>query len=170
MGTDPGDSPVIMGRISGAYGVKGWVRVFDHSRERGGILDYRHWLIRSDAGWEQRQLAEGRCHGNGVVARLEDCEDRNQAVALMGRDIAIRRDQLEELAKGEYYWHQLKGLEVVNTRGESLGRVRRLLETGANDVLVLEGEQERLIPYVPDTIKQVDLTKGLIEVAWDRDF
>ena len=88
----------------------------------------------------------------------------------MGRDIAIRRDQLEELAQGEYYWHQLKGLEVVNTRGESLGRVQRLLETGANDVLVLEGEQERLIPYVPDTIKQVDLAKGLIEVAWDRDF
>ena len=71
---------------------------------------------------------------------------------------------------GEYYWHQLEGLEVVNLSGENLGKVDRLLETGANDVLVLKGEQERLVPYTPGVVVEVDLDKGRIQVDWEKDY
>ena len=114
---------------------------------------------------------EARQHGKGVVARLADCIDRDQAQALTGREIGIARDELPAAQPGEYYWHDLQGLSVVTLAGEPLGTVDHLLETGANDVLVVEGERERLIPFVMDqVIVRVDLDKGEIQVDWDKDF
>jgi len=105
------------------------------------------------------------------VARLADCTDRDQAQLLMGCEIGIRRDQLPALAPGEYYWNDLIGLRVFNTEGDDFGTVQQLLETGANDVLVVQGEQERLIPFVmKQVIVEVDLDQGRIRVDWDKDF
>ena len=84
-------------------------------------------------------------------------------------DVAVTEEQLDPLEPGEYYWHQLQGLEVINHSGDNLGKVDRLIETGANDVMVLTGDQERLIPYVAG-ITQVDLTAGLIKVDWEKDY
>jgi 16S rRNA processing protein RimM len=153
------------------YGVGGWVRVFSYTEPRGNIVDYQPWHLRSGDDWEPRRLAEGRVHGKGVIARLEGCEDRDQALALMNREIGVRRDQLPATAPGEYYWSDLMGLEVVNLQHASLGKVDHLLETGANDVLVVVGDRERLIPFVQhDVVKRVDLETGVIQVDWDKDF
>jgi 16S rRNA processing protein RimM len=116
-------------------------------------------------------MAEGHQQGKGVVARLAECDNRDQAYALMGSEIAVRRDQLPATAPGEYYWSELQGLDVVNTDGESLGTVDHLLETGANDVLVVKGDRERLIPFVMDEVViAVDREQGRIRVDWDKDF
>jgi len=102
--------------------------------------------------------------------QLEGWQDREAARELIGTEIAIRPEQLAELDSGEYYWHQLEGLSVVNAAGEELGIVARVMETGANDVLVVRSNRERLIPYTPNTIVEVDLSAGKIQVDWELDF
>jgi 16S rRNA processing protein RimM len=160
-----------VGRISGVHGVKGWVKVFSYTEPRENILHYRPWYLRHGGDWQPRQCIEGSRHGKGVIARLEACEDRDQARALMNTEIGVRRDQLAATAPGEYYWNDLLGLEVVNLQDETLGRVDHLIETGANDVLAVKGERERLIPFVlGQVIIHVDLEAGVIRVDWDKDF
>jgi 16S rRNA processing protein RimM len=162
---------VVMGRIAGLYGVKGWVKVFSETEPRDNILEYSPWYLKISGNWVEMEPAEGRIHGNGVVARMEGYTDRDQAARLVGVEIAIHRDQLPEIEDGEYYWSDLIGLKVVNTAGVELGQVDHLLETGANDVLIVKGERERLIPYTPgQAVVKVDLEAGLLTVEWDADF
>lgn len=147
------------------------MRVFSYTEPRENIMVYQPWYLRRGGNWQPRQVAEGQRHGKGVVARLEGCEDRGQALALVNFEIGVRRDQLPATAPGEYYWQDLLGLEVLTLQGESLGKVDHLLETGANDVLVVQGERERLIPFVlHQTVKRVDLQAGVIQVDWDKDY
>lgn len=165
---------VVLGRISGLYGVRGWVRVFSHTEPRERIVRYSPWLVRSNgpAGkqWRSMEVIAGKRHGKGVVARLESIEDRDAAAALMEAEIAVHRDQLPELEPGDYYWTDLEGLAVVTTEGVALGRVDHLIETGSNDVLVVQGERERLIPYTDDAVVEVDLEAETIQVDWDPEF
>jgi 16S rRNA processing protein RimM len=161
---------IVLGRIVGLFGVKGWVKVYSYSRPREAILEHSIWRIRSAGGWNEYEVAEGRMQGGGVVARLEGIVDRTAAAALIGADIAIERSQLPALKPGEYYWADLEGLTVVNLGGVELGTVSYLFETGANDVMVLQGERERLIPYIASVIREVDLERGVIRVDWDKDF
>jgi len=166
----PSADTVVMGRISGLFGVQGWVRIFDYCRQRGDILGYDTWLLRQGNEWNEVRLVAGRLQANNVVAQLEGCIDRETARTLIGSEISIRSDQLESPADGEFYWQDLKGLTVLNMAGETLGVVADLLETGANDVLVVKGESELLIPYTTVTVDQVDLKDRHIRVHWERDY
>ena len=160
-----------MGRISGLFGVRGWVKVYSFTEPRTGILDYSPWFIRQGDGWIERELQAGHPQGKGVVAHLQGLEDRDQAARWLGSDIAVRRGQLPPLAAGEYYWSDLEGLRVENLEGVELGRISHLFETGANDVMVVQGDREHLIPYTwGNAVRKVDLTKGLMIVDWDPDF
>ncbi|MBT8113807.1 MAG: ribosome maturation factor RimM, partial [Arenicella sp.] len=116
-----------------------------------------------------------REQGQGIVAQLEGIDNRDQAQALIGQRILIDEDDLPELPEGEYYWQQLIGLEASNLQGEPMGRIDSILETGANDVLVLNrqvesGVEEVLIPYVPQVVKKVDLVQGTMLVDWDLSY
>jgi len=145
--------------------------VYSYTQPRENIIQYQPWQLSQGGDWQPRQVAEGQRHGKGVIVRLAGCEDRDQAMLLMGTEIGIRRDQLPAPGPGEYYWSDLQGLEVVTEKGESLGRVDRLIETGANDVLVVKGDRERLIPFVlHQVVTRVDLDAGTIQVDWDKDF
>ena len=171
MADDPRAGRVIVGRVSGIYGVQGWVRVYSHTAPRLGILAYSPWYLGHGADWQRYEVAEGRSQGKGIIARLGGITDRDQARALMGRHIAVARDQLPALAEDEHYWVDLIGLEVVTVEGRVLGTVAGLMETGANDVLVVKGERERLVPYLPGTVvRRVDRVDGRITVDWDADF
>jgi len=162
---------LILGRVSGIYGVKGWVRVFSHTSPRSNILSYSSWYLRQAGSWVKYKLQSGRAHGKGVVAQLKGCDDREQAAMLMQAEIAIPREQLPELQPDEFYWADLEGLKVQTTEGVDLGIVDYLLETGANDVVAVKGERERLIPYLwQDVIQSVDLKAGLMIVDWDPEF
>jgi 16S rRNA processing protein RimM len=163
---------IVVGRITGLYGVRGWVKVFSHTQPRENILTYATWYLKRQGAWVASEIETGRMQGKGVVAKLRGCDDRDAAAALMGIDVAIHREQLPEAASGEYYWADLTGLEVVNLDGVGLGVVDHLLETGANDVLVvLRDGEERLIPFVQGPfVKNVDLAEGVITVDWDPEF
>jgi 16S rRNA processing protein RimM len=163
---------IVVGRINGLHGVRGWVKVFSHTQPRENILSYRTWHLLRDGQWVATELLNGRQQGKGIVAHLKGCDDRDQATALMETEIAIRREQLADAAPGEYYWADLQGLKVINAEGVELGVVDHLLETGANDVLVVrDGTTERLIPYVPGQfVLHVALDEGVMTVDWDPDF
>ena len=163
-------NPVLVGRINGLYGVQGWIRVFDYCREKGDILAYDTWLLGQGGDWNEVRLLNGRVQAKTVVAQLAGYVDREAARRLVGMDIAIREDQLAPVSEGEYYWQDLHGLTVLNKAGETLGIVKELLETGANDALVVDSMPELLIPYTPAVIDKVDLKKRIILVDWERDY
>ncbi|MGH8312269.1 MAG: ribosome maturation factor RimM [Gammaproteobacteria bacterium] len=162
---------VVLGRIAAPFGVKGWVKIQSWTEPPEKIIEYRPWLLERGGAWREWQVTEGRAHGKGAIARLAGVTDRDQAAALTGTNIAVRREQLPVLGSGQYYWVDLVGLEVRLEDGRSLGRVQGLMATGANDVLVVRGERERLIPFIRgQVVKQVDSDAGLIRVDWDPDF
>jgi 16S rRNA processing protein RimM len=169
-----GDSAglVTLGRVTGAHGLQGWIKVYSDTSPRERIASYAQLLLDQGEGWRRWKLAGGRRQGRYVVLKLKGCNDRNQAEALVGARIAIERTQLPELAEpGEYYWVDLRGLRVETLQGQALGRVEQLFETGANDVMVVRGERERLIPYVwEQVVREVDLDAGVMRVDWDPEF
>lgn len=161
-------SPVVLGRVAGVYGVKGWIKLHSYTDPRAAILDYRDCLLERAGSWQPARIAEGRAHGKGVIARFAGVRDRDQAAADVGAAVAVPRQALPEPEAGHYYWADLEGLRVVHRDGRELGRVAYLLETGANDVLVVQGEREILIPFLPGSvILDVDLTEGRIDVDWE---
>jgi len=166
------DKPVILGHISGVYGVKGWVRVFSETSEREGIIKYKNWFLSRDGiNWESRKLINGRAQGKGVVVQLAGCDDRDVAATMIDLKIAIEQTDLPPTKEGEYYWSDLEGLVVSTIEGVELGSVSHLFETGANAVVVVKGDKERLIPYLMgQVIKKINLEENLMMVDWDPEF
>jgi 16S rRNA processing protein RimM len=168
---DAQDRLLVMGRIAGPYGVQGWVRVTAFTELPDGLLDYAPWYLGRDGEWREARVIDARAHGKGLVAQLAGCGDRDAAMALTGTEIGVYRSQLPAAGRNEYYWNDLIGLRVVTTAGQTFGTVDHLIETGANDVLVIRGEREILVPFVVDqVIKAVDLEAGEIRVDWDPDY
>lgn len=162
---------VTLGRVSGVFGIKGWVRVQSYTEPRDNIVNFGVWTLRRQASLRVFELESGQGHSGNVVAKLRGIDDRDAAREWLGADIVVERAQLPPVESGEFYWTDLEGLEVRNTAGDVLGRVERLLATGGNDVLVLGGEPERLIPFILDTvIKRVDLDERQIVVDWSLDY
>lgn len=144
--------------------------MFSFTRPREAILDYDRWFLSQDGEWRPAKVVEGKQHSKTVIVRLDGVHDRDQAAALIGKDIAISRDDLPKTEVGSYYWADLEGMQVLHRDGTELGEVAYLMETGANDVLVTKGERERLIPFIADqVILDVDFAKGIITVDWEWD-
>jgi 16S rRNA processing protein RimM len=163
------DTMVALGVISAVHGLKGWVKVHSWTRPMEAILDYQSWLLGEDR--KAVKILDGRKQGKGVVACLPGIEDRQQAMIMVGQQIFVRREQMPATAEDEYYWSDLEGLDVHTTKGELLGKVDRLMDTGANDVLVIRGQRQHLVPFVQGQyVTRVDLEGGLIEVDWDPEF
>ena len=164
------EKAVILGRVTGLYGIKGWIKVHSYTEPREAILDYKDWLLLGDNNRQPVRLAEGKRHGRTVIARIDGVDDRDEAASFVDNDIGVARETLPDTGRGEYYWADLEGLQVVHSDGRVLGEVAYLLATGANDVLVVDGDQEILIPFVQDqVIKDVDLAAGVISVDWEWD-
>lgn len=162
---------ISVGKVSGVFGIKGWVKVFSFTDPRENILTYSPWLLKKGDQTKTVNVVDGQLQGKTIVAQLSDVNDRNQAEMLMGWDVFITEDQLPKAAKGEYYWSDLIGLNVETIDGIQLGVVDSLLETGANDVIIVQGERERVIPFLQGrTIINIDLDAGKIVVDWDPEF
>lgn len=159
-----------MGRVTVPYGVRGWVNVQPDTEMLDGLFDYPVWWIQADGVWREFPVEDAKVHGDHLVAKLEGVDDRDQAFRLKGKPIAVPREQLPEPEEGEYYWSDLIGLEVENLQQVRLGRIADVFATGANDVLVVNGERERLIPYIAQVVQQVDLAARRMIVDWDADF
>jgi 16S rRNA processing protein RimM len=165
------DGLLVMGRIAAPYGVKGWVHIAAFTELPESLLHYLPWHINRQGSWQVVEIVSGRHHGKGLVVQLQGCTDRDAAAALRGADIGVYRSQLPPAGAGEYYWSDLIGLQVIATDGRVFGRLDHLLETGANDVMVVKGKQEVLIPYIEgQVVESVDLETREIRVDWDPDF
>lgn len=169
--TDP-TRRILVGRIHGAFGVRGEVKLESFTHPLRAVLRYQPWTLRDVRGNERTlEGVQGRETAKGLVATLPAVSDRDAADALRGTDILVPRSALPPPAPGEYYWVDLEGLRVVNTEGVALGTVSHLFSTGANDVLVVQGERERMLPFVvPDVVVSVDFGSGQVTVDWDADF
>jgi len=175
-----GADKVVVGKIATAWGVRGWVKLIPFTEDPEQLLAYPRLFLQQGGRWQPLEFAESRVQGAGLVARIDGCTDRDQALMYRNCLIAIDPADMPALAEDEFYWHQLVGLKVftvVQGKPVLLGQVDHLLETGANDVLVVKpcdgslDRQERLIPWLPGQyIGKVDLEAGEIEVDWDPDF
>ena len=163
---------ILLGYLHGLWGIKGWLKVFSYTEPRNNIGQYQRWWVgRNVSEAQPMQLENCMQRGQGMAAKLAGVDDRDAAAGLLRHKIWVPSDQLAPLDCGQYYWHQLIDLEVKNLQGESLGRIAGLMETGANDVLVVAGERERLIPYIEgQVIKKIDLKSHCILVDWASDF
>lgn len=171
------DDYITLGEISGVHGIKGWVKVFSHTSPREQITEYKEWFLkRRDRDWELVKVVSGKKQGKNIIALLENTQYRDQAEALVGSEVAIRKDQLKELPDGEYYWKDLIGLSVETIEGVKLGKIDWLFDTGSNDVFVVKDTdgievKERLLPYIMgEVIQSIDLDKALMIVDWDPEF
>lgn len=156
-----------MGRVAGAYGVRGWIRVkVDDPEDLSGQAQW--WV-----GGVERSVEQAKPHAGALLAKLAGIDDRGQAQALSGAAVELPQSALPALEPGQFYWAELVGLEVVNASGVVLGRVKALFSNGAHDVMELEardGGAGRLLPWVPSVVNAVDLERGRIEVQWGADW
>ena len=163
---------VIMGRVASAHGIRGWVKIQPYTEYLDSLMDYATWWIGPERGpWREVAVQQREVHNKTLAALLPDCPDRTAAEKLKGLLIAVPRNSLPEQPDDEYYWSDLIGLAVVNDAGVALGTVANLLETGANQVLSVQGDSGViLIPFVASAIKQVDVKNKIIRVDWSSDY
>jgi 16S rRNA processing protein RimM len=160
-----------MGRVIAPWGVQGWVKVESYSAKRDTLCGFSAWLLQKDGVSRQVTVAECKVHGAHLVARFEGCEDRDQAAAYNGVEVAVGRNELPPLGPNEIYQSDLIGLDVRNVQGERLGRVAEIIEQPAHPVLrVVGGGKEHLLPLVPAVIRGFDLGSGVVEVDWGADW
>lgn len=163
---------ILLGRVVGAFGVRGELKLESFTEPKAAIFRYQPWQLRDAQGRERMvEGARGRETPKGVVATFPDVTDRDIAEAMRGTEVWVARSALPPPKAGEYYWVDLEGLRVVNLEGVDFGRVSHLYSTGANDVVVVQGDRERLIPFaMPDYVQSIDFDAQLITVDWDADF
>ncbi|KTD05691.1 ribosome maturation factor RimM [Fluoribacter gormanii] len=162
---------IIIARFGRPHGVKGFVTVHSFTEPRDNVLKYENWHAFINNKWQPIKLLRAEVQNKSIIAQIEGYPERELVAQLTNIEIAVRQEQLEKLEPGEYYWHQLIGMNVINQQGKSFGKVIEIIPTGANDVLVVEGNKRHLIPYLPGKfILDVDANQQLITVDWDMDF
>lgn len=166
-------SMVVVGRFGKPHGIKGWITIHSFTEPYDNLLDYQPWFIQEQGTktWKALEYEKVEFHAKGIVVLLKGVTDRNMAALYTQSEVAVLKSQLPVLPENEHYWSDLEGLNVVTKEGVILGQVEHLFETGSNDVLVVKGERQRLIPYLMgNTILNVDPDNSVITVDWDPDF
>ncbi|MDP5030267.1 MAG: ribosome maturation factor RimM [Paraglaciecola sp.] len=169
---------LVVGKIGAPYGVKGWVKITTYTHEQDGVFAYSPWLLGQGQELKEYVVDQWRTHNKGLVAKLVGVETRDDAESIKNLEISIKAQQLPQLADDDFYWRELVGMQVVTEQGYSLGVVKELFETGANDVMLIKanlndafGQKERMVPYLLDqVVKQVDREAKTIKVDWDPAF
>ena len=172
----PAEDLIVIGKIVSVHGVRGDVKIYSFTDPIDNLLGYRRWTLRRGDEVKQVELVKGRVQGKILVATLKGLADREEARTYADFEICIPRSELPQLTGDDYYWYQLQGLTIINQLEQVLGRVDHLLETGANDVMVVKpfdgslDDRERLLPYTDQCVLKIDLEAGEMRVEWDADF
>ena len=163
------DPMVIMGRVAGAQGILGWVKLKTYTETLDSLTSYPVWWLGDEKhSWRKVNVEAFVVQSKGLIAKFPDCNDRTAAEQYKGLLVAVPRSGLPPQLEDEYYWFDLIGLAVVNLAGKSLGAVGSLMDTGVNQVLCVQGESgEILIPFIASAVKQVDIAEKMILVDWD---
>ena len=172
----PAEDLIVIGKIVSVHGVRGDVKIYSFTDPIDNLLEYRRWTLRRGDEVKQVELVKGRLQGKILVATLKGLTDREEARTYADFEICIPRSELPQLTGDDYYWYQLQGLTIINQVEQVLGRVDHLLETGANEVMVVKpfdgslDDRERLLPYTDHCVLKIDLEAGEMRVEWDADF
>ena len=162
---------IVVGRFGRTHGIKGFITVHSYTEPRDNILQYSDWHAFINKQWQPLKLVRLENNGKSILAQVEGYSEREEVARLTNVEIAIRRIELPVLKPGEYYWHELVGMAVFDQKEQNLGKVVDMMPTGANDVIVIEGEKRHLIPYLPgQTVITIDPNERIITVDWDQDF
>lgn len=164
------DKKMILGCIGATYGVRGWVKINSYTDPLTNILNYRKWFVNHQGEWLPFIVESARPHGNSIVAKLVGIDDPDIAKQYTNNPIGIDRDLLPTPSADEYYWDDLVELTVTTSTGAILGKVVEVRNTGANDILIIQGDKRHLVPFIDHVIQTVDLNKKSIIVDWDYDF
>lgn len=159
-----------MGQVLAPFGVLGWIKVRPFTETQDALAHYAQWWLGKQGQFQAMALETAKSHGKELVAKLSGVEERNAALSLRGMQIAVPRSALPPPQHDEYYWTDLIGLTVTNTDNLVLGKVASLIATGANDVMVVEGDRQRLIPFIAQVVQSVDIAKGSLIVRWGEDY
>lgn len=160
-----------MGYIKGVFGIKGWLKIATDTEYTDSLLDYPEWQLSKDGRRLNVTLEAGKIVNGELQVKFEGINDRDEAFALRGYTIEIPRESFAPAEEGEYYWADLVGMTVVNTENITLGTVKNLMETGAHDVLVVDGDYgQKLIPFVSHFIGNVDSENRIITADWGTDY
>ena len=170
MSQDLNNKRLLIGQINGLFGVQGWVKIFSHAHPRKNILSYQPWHVKVNDVWTTLEIVKGREQGKTIVAQLKGVSDREIARNYIGTELYIEKSQLPKLPKGEYYWDELTGLEVINCQKVVLGKISYLVDTGSNQVMVINGKKEHWVPYIEPFLISIDMDKHQVLVDWDEDF
>jgi 16S rRNA processing protein RimM len=160
---------VILGKIAGVQGLKGWLKVISYTRPLENIFQYGCWNLQNASGVTiSYELEAHKYQGRKLLVKMGRIDDRTTASTLVGCEIIIDQNDLPVLSN-EYYWRDLIGLTVRNTADEELGEVIDLMETGSNDVLLLRSSQGKslAIPWLPEVVREVDIERSLMIVEWE---
>lgn len=172
----PAEEMIVLGKIVSVHGIRGEVKVYSFTDPLDNLLDYRRWTLKRGNEVRQAELVQGRVQGNVLVAKLKGLDDREIARTFAEFEILVPRSELPVLDDGEFYWSQLEGLKVIDQNGQLFGILDHMLETGANDVMVVKpctgslDDRERLLPYTEQCVQAIDLDAGEMRVDWDADF
>ena len=163
---------MIVGRFGSPYGIRGWLKVISHTSPFDNLFQYSHWQVPIKNVWRTVIISTGKVHGTNLIVKLKGCDDRNEARLFTNLEIAIARHEFPALKKGEYYCVDLIGLRVVNIENVELGHIESILATGSNDVIRIKDKvnRARLLPYIDEVVKSIDLDKRLVVVNWDAEF
>lgn len=168
---------VVLGQIGRIHGIKGWLKLTSFTTPIENILDYSQFEVNIEGQAQRLEIDECRRQNKALLVHFKGYDDPETAKQLTGIELSINSEELPPLESGEFYWHQLQGLKVINQHDHLFGRVSNLLETGANDVLVVAAnnesidDRERLIPYLLDSvITKIDLLNETITVDWEADY
>lgn len=164
------DRVVVLGKIAGTFGVKGWVKVKSFTDPVENILDYPVWQLGRPGQWTPVEVEAGRVTDKGVLAKLAGLESPEEARLKIGFELGVWRSEMPAPAPGEYYWADLEGLEAVSASGEPLGRVDHFRSTPGGTLMIVQGEREHWIPFVKDRIVKVELDAGRIVLDWSADW
>ena len=164
------DIPIIVGRFGRSFGILGWIKVISFTTPSENILQFKPWLIQKNNLWEEICIENSKKHADNIIVKLPNCSSPEEVSRFTNIKIGIWQKQLPKLKKGDYYWADLIGLEVINKESINLGVVQDIMATGSNDVLVVIGKSRRLVPYTSNVILDVNLVNKIIQVDWDEDF
>jgi 16S rRNA processing protein RimM len=172
------EEQIILGKVGAVYGIKGWLKIHSFTDETEAILDYFPWSLKLGNKTQAVEITDWRKHNKGLIVKVANIDDRDEAQALVGSEVLTSEAALPELSKDDFYWRDLIGMSVVTNKGYDLGVVSDMMETGANDVLVVKAnlndgfsKKERLIPYLfEQVVESVSLENKQICVDWDPGF
>lgn len=161
---------VVLGRLGRPQGLRGLIRVISFTEPESNILDYLPWHIQKNGNWVPIHIDNFQTQNQTILVKIEGYTEREAVAELTNCNIAVLREQLPKLPEGDFYWHELQNMMVQNKEGAILGQVVDIMPTGTHEVLVIQGEKQHLIPYVPDIyIVKVDSVQRQITVDWDEN-